>query len=163
MVKEATYGVDGLSKRTCERCGKEESVVTSLNDQSDKAVRFVTIENMRYELQLGNGGDDNVSIRSITTFRWFSTQELRFKVLIGSDFVFQSYVVYLNGEPIQPDGEGFYTVPASPELATVGISGVVPENPLDPGSGSSSGGVSFWQWIVNLFRSIADFFRNLFK
>ena len=160
VVKEATYGVDGEAKRTCNRCGEEETVVLSLNDQSDKAVRFVTMNNMYYKLNVGDG----VVIKTLTTYRWFSSQELKFKVIIQSGFAFPDYIVYLNGIEIQPDGDGYYTVPADANLATVSIAGVVPDDPIiDNGGSDSNNKTSFWEWIVNFFRSIAQFFQKLFN
>ncbi len=154
-VKEPDYGVDGEAKRTCSRCGEEETKVLSLLDQSDKAIRFVTMNNMYYTLEVGDG----VTIRTLTTYRWFSTQEMKFKVHIQSGFAFPDYVIYINGEEVQPDGSGYYTVPAAEGLATVSIAGVVRETPSDSGSSKTS----FWQWLVNFFRSIAEFFQRIFN
>ena len=154
-VTEPTYGVDGEAKRTCARCGAEETKVLSLWDQSDKAIRFVTMNNMYYVLDVGEG----VKIKTLTTYRWFSTQELRFKVYINSDFAYPDYVLYLNGQEFYPDSSGYYTVPAEPALSVVSIAGVVREP--DPGNGGSSK-VSFWQWLVDFFRGIASFFQRIF-
>ncbi len=157
-VTPADYGVDGEDKRTCARCGEEETRVTSLMDQSDKAVRFVTMDNMYFLLDVGEGQ----VIRRVATYRWFSTQQLRFKPVIGADFAFPDYIIYLDGEAVQPGADGWYTVPASPNLAVVSIAGVVPQNPID-NSGSSSGKTSFWEWLSNFFRSIAAFFQRIFN
>ena len=157
VIREADYGVDGEAKRTCNRCGAEETVVLSLNDQSDKAIRFVTMGNMYYLLDVGDG----VVIKTLTTYRWFSSQELKFKVQIQSGFAFPDYIVYLNGIEITPDGSGYYTVPADANLATVSIAGVVPDDPIT-GNNDSNGKTSFWEWLVNFFRSIAAFFQRIF-
>ncbi len=154
-VTEPTYGVDGEAKRTCNRCGEEETKVLSLMDQSDKAIRFVTMNNMYYVLDVGEG----VKITTLTTYRWFSTQELKFKVYINSGFAYPDYVLYLNGQEFYPDSSGYYTVPAEPALSVVSIAGVVHEP--DPDNGGTNK-VSFWQWLVNFFRGIADFFQRLF-
>ena len=157
-VTPADYGVDGEEKRTCARCGEEETRVLSLMDQSDKAVRFVPMDNMYFLLDVGEGQ----VIRRVATYRWFSTQQLRFKPVIGADFAFPDYIIYLDGEVVQPGADGWYVVPASPNLAVVSIAGVVDDNPFDGGS-SSSGKVSFWEWLSNFFRSIVSFFQRLFN
>ena len=105
----------------------------------------------------------SVKINKYTLYKWFSDKELRFKVSFTDDFNFPDYIVYINGEEAYPDTSGYYTVPASPNLSTVSIAGAIPNEDPITGDGDSTGRTSFWEWLVNLFRNIANFFRNLFK
>jgi|GEM_PF-3189237 len=93
---------------------------------------------------------------------------MRFFVYVTSSFPYSDYDVYLNGVKLtsqNPDGS--YTITASPENASVTVVGTTP-SAINPGdSGTNNGGdnakLSFWQRIINFFRSIGDFFRNLFS
>ena len=152
-VTEATYYTDGEAKRTCANCGEEQTKVISI---SDKVVKFVVINGMSYKVMVD--GSDPITIKTYTLQKWSSQQSLRFKVNVSAEFPYPEYIVYINGEQAYPDPEGYYTVAASPNLDTVSIAGAIPESDDD-----DSGKVSVWQWLINLFRSIADFFRNLFK
>jgi len=64
--------------------------------------------------------------------------------------------VFIDGVQASPDENGYYTVPAEAVLSTVTVSGVVVED-------FTGQKATFWDWLINLFRTIADFFRNLFK
>lgn len=156
VTKEPTLDEDGETERHCEYgCGEKETKTVSLYDASDKVVKFVTLNGVNYTVYPSGSGEGNV-ITSLTLYKWFSDKELRFKVNITSQFSFKAYVVFIDGVMVTPDEEGYYTVPAEETISTVTVSGVV----VDENTGSGS---TFWDWLMNLFRSIADFFRNLFK
>ncbi|MCH5197535.1 MAG: InlB B-repeat-containing protein [Oscillospiraceae bacterium] len=156
IIKEATLDDDGIMQRVClNNCGEKEEKTVSLYDFSDKAVKFVTLNGVSYIAYPSESSEGDV-IKSLTLYKWFSDKELRFRVVISNSFAFQAYVVFIDGEKVSPDAEGYYTVPAEQTLTTVTVSGVV----IDESNGTKN---TFWDWIVNLFRSIADFFRGLFN
>mgnify|MGYP002625383580 CR=1 FL=1 len=160
VTKEATLDEDGEQTRTCARCNETETKTYSLYDGSDKVVKFVLMNDMYYTVY---PSASSVKISKYTLYKWFSDKELRFKVSIGDGFGFPDYIVYINGEEAYPDTSGYYTVPASPNLSTVSIAGAIPNEDPITGGGDSTGKTNFWDWLVNLFRSIANFFRNMFN
>ena len=159
VTREATLDEDGEKTRTCSRCPETETMTYSLYDGADKVVKFVVMNNMSYSVYPASSP---VKINSYTLFKWFSDKDLRFKVNVGADFGYPDYIVYINGVEAYPDTSGYYTVPASPNLSTVSIAGAIPdEDPITGGDSTSK--TNFWQWLVNLFRNIANFFNNLFR
>ena len=155
VTREATLDEDGELSRECSRCHETETRALSLYDDSDKAVKFVPLNGVSYTVY-PSGSGEGTKIKSLTLFKWFSDKELKFKVNVSSDFAFPDYVVFIDGEQAQPGADGYYTVPAEAALSTVTVSGVV----VDDFSGQGS---SFWDWLMNLLRMIANFFRNIFK
>ena len=160
VTREATLDEDGEQTRECARCDATETKTYSLYDGSDKVVKFVVMNGMYYTVY---PSASSVKISKYTLYKWFSDKELRFKVSFTDDFSFPDYIVYINGEEAYPDTSGYYTVPASPNLSTVSIAGAIPNEDPITGEGDSTGRTSFWEWLVNLFRNIANFFRNMFK
>ncbi len=159
VTTEATLDADGEKTRECGRCHETETMPYSLYDGADKVVKFVVMNNMSYSVYPTS---NPVKITKYTLFKWFSDQDLRFKVNVGVDFGYPDYIVYINGQEAYPDTSGYYTVPASPNLSTVSIAGAIPdEDPVT--GGESTGKTSVWEWLINLFRTIANFFRNIFK
>jgi hypothetical protein len=91
---------------------------------------------------------------------WSDDYEIRFRVYTYSSFAFETYIVYINGVEAVPDEDGYYTVPANAGEVRVTISGAVYDK-----DGEGSGGTgkfNFWEWLINLFRKIAEFFKDLF-
>ena len=162
VTTEATLDADGEMTRICANDPEhKETKSYSIYDGSDKVVKFVVMNNMYYTVYPSGTGEGK-KISSYTLFKWFSDQDLRFKVNVDTGFGFPEYIIYINGEIAYPDTSGYYTVPASPNLSTVSITGAIPDG--DPITGeNSTGKTSFWDWLLNLFRTIANFFRNLFK
>ena len=74
--------------------------------------------------------------------------------------MFDDYIVYINGQEAQPNAEGYFVVPAGSGDVRVTIAGAM----IDTGAGEGETVTkwSFWEWLLQLFRKIADFFRNLF-
>ena len=159
VTTEATLDADGEMTRECSRCHETETKPYSLYDGADKVVKFVVMNNMSYSVYPTS---NPVKITKYTLFKWFSDQDLRFKVNVGVDFGYPDYIVNINGQEAYPDTSGYYTVPASPNLSTVSIAGAIPdEDPVTGGDSTSK--TSFWEWLINLFRTIANFFSNIFK
>lgn len=162
VTTEATLDADGEMTRICANNPEhKETKSYSIYDGSDKVVKFVVMNDMYYTVYPSGAGEGK-KISSYTLFKWFSDQDLRFKVKVNDGFGFPEYIIYINGEVAYPDTSGYYTVPASPNLSTVSITGAIPDG--DPITGeNNTGKTSFWDWLLNLFRTIANFFRNMFK
>ena len=167
VVTPPDYGVTGLDKRVCARCGAEETRVTVLTSDADKFVKFVTTAKMKYVLTIGDG----FVFDNTNTFWWYSAKELSFTVVISPDADYSSVTVYLNGSELAPNADGSYTIPAHPGNDNVTVV-PVGATPSGSGSGSSSGACPYcgqthannlWGRIVALFHTILAFFRNIFR
>ena len=98
---------------------------------------------------------------------WYDELELNFEVRLGlewkyDDMSYKTYVIYLNNQPLAPNADGTYTIPANIGRAVITITGAS-EPTKDETPGQFEGKISFWEKLVNFFKMIADFFKVLFK
>ncbi len=92
-------------------------------------------------------------IKSTTNIFWAPDAALRFRVITPGDF--EEYYVCLNNVIVEPDENGVYTIPANCGDVQVRAEGVVKDE-----EGTK---LSIWDAILNFFKKIADFFKNLFS
>lgn len=131
------------------RSASKEIVVTS-GSSAARVIMFDTLlSNVNYIVE------NSYIIRTTTNIFWATDAPIHFRIV--DDGTFETYIVYLNDEVVLPNGDGIYTIPANIGDVHVKVEGMV-LNPDD----NNGGKISFWQMIINFFKSIADFFKNLF-
>ncbi len=119
-----------------------------------RKVNFTPMANMHFIVE------DYFAVFNGANMNWSDDYEIRFRVYTYSSFAFETYIVYINGVEAVPDEDGYYTVPANAGEVKVTISGAVYD---DDGEGSGgTGKFNFWEWLINLFRKIIQFFKDLF-
>ena len=94
-------------------------------------------------------------VKTTTNIFWAPNAPIHFRLV--ADGTFEEYQVYFNNEPVYPDVDGIYTIPANTGDVHVKADGLVNDPDDDQG-----GKQSFWDMIVNFFKKIGDFFRSLF-
>ena len=102
---------------------------------------------------LDNDGEEYYVYNSGSVY-WDKNRPLNFTVYTYSNFAYSDVIVKVNGVEISPDTNGVYTVPAGDSLAVVTVTGAV-----DNGDGTK---LSFWEWLVRLFKKIFSAFGSLF-
>ena len=150
VVTEATETTAGLKRRECTRCDayEEETIPVST---CKRVIKFVNIDKMHYVLD--NDGEEYYVYNSGSVY-WDKNRPLNFTVYTYSNFAYSDVIVKVNGVEISPDANGVYTVPAGDSLAVVTVTGAV-----DNGDGTK---LSFWEWLVRLFKKIFSAFGSLF-
>ena len=150
VVTEATETTAGLKRRECTRCDayEEETIPVSTGK---RVIKFVNIDKMHYVLD--NDGEEYYVYNSGSVY-WDKNRPLNFTVYTYSNFAYSDVIVKVNGVEISPDANGVYTVPAGDSLAVVTVTGAV-----DNGDGTK---LSFWEWLVRLFKKIFSAFGSLF-
>ncbi len=128
--------------------------VTIVEGGNIRRVNFTPMANMHFIVE------DYFAVFNGANMNWSDDYEIRFRVYTYSSFAFETYIVYINGVEAVPDENGYYTVPANAGEVRVTISGAVYDK-----DGEGSGGTgkfNFWEWLINLFRKIIQFFKDLF-
>ena len=128
--------------------------ITIVEGGNVRKVNFTPMANMHFIVE------DYFAVFNGANMNWSDDYEIRFRVYTYSSFAFETYIVYINGVEAVPDEDGYYTVPANAGEVKVTISGAVYD---DNGEGSGgTGKFNFWEWLINLFRKIGQFFKDLF-
>ena len=128
--------------------------ITIVEGGNVRKVNFTPMANMHFIVE------DYFAVFNGANLNWSDDYEIRFRVYTYSSFAFETYIVYINGVEAVPDEDGYYTVPANAGEVKVTISGAVYD---DNGEGSGgTGKFNFWEWLINLFRKIIQFFKDLF-
>ena len=118
-----------------------------------RGIRFVAMDKMHFIIE------DYFVIFNSATIRWSDDHEIRFRVHIYQTFPFETYIVYINGQAVEPDADGYYTVTPGSGEVTVSVSGAMYDDNDGSGSGSKW---SFWEWLLALIRKIINFFKGVF-
>jgi hypothetical protein len=155
VVTPATEETDGEAKRVCTVCGAEETKpLSAIGDEITKTVKFVNIDKMHYELDLGDG--ETYEIYNSSTVQWISRQALRFKVFTYAGFNYDDIIIRANGTEIEPDADGYYSLPQTADAVIVTAEGAVKDD-------SAPGGkLSFWELLIRFFQKIVAFFSAAF-
>ena len=160
-------GQPGQVTVTCTRCGDTHTSEIPFEPMGQRFVQFVEQSGVVYTVKnYETGAEERVSGRTA----YYSNLTMKFYVSVNSTFPYSDYDVYVNGQKTAQNADGSYSIAPSDDAATVKVIGTIPApiNPgdtgTDQGSGSGSNGkISFWQRIINFFKSIGDFFRNMFN
>ncbi len=134
---------------------KASKTVTIIEGGNTRGITFTSINNAHFTIE------DYMVVYNSARIYWSDDFDLRFRVRTYSNFMFEDYIVYVNGEEIEPDSEGYYVIPAGTGDARVTIAGAM-YGTEDGDDGEVVTKWSFWEWLLNLFRKIGDFFKNLF-
>lgn len=153
VTVQADYGVDGTKERFCSTCGDVQTRSYSLNATPDREIHFHVMARMHYILDIGTNG---YVIYYNDSIDWYSEKELRFCVYAYTNFAYESYIVYIDGVAVEPDADGWYTVPAGESRAVVSIVGAS----YDQDTGKKT---SFWEWLLKLIESIKSFLSSIFS
>ncbi len=131
-------------------------VVSVIEGGNVRGVTFTTISNSHFIVE------DYYAVYNSARIYWSDDFDLRFRVRTYQNFMFDDYIVYINGVEATADADGYYVVPAGLGDARVTIAGAM----LDT-DGSGDGEVvtkwSLWEWLLNFFRKIVAFFQGLFN
>jgi len=126
--------------------------VTIVEGGNARKLNFLAIDKMHFIVE------DYFAIFNGANLYWSNDYSIRFRVYTYQSFPFETYIVYINGQAVEPDADGYYTVPSNAGDIRVTISGAVYD---DDGSGNASK-FNFWEWLLAFFRKIINFFKNLF-
>lgn len=134
---------------------KASKVVTIIEGGNTRGINFTSINNTHFIIE------DYAAVYNSAIIYWSDDFDLRFRVRVYQSFMFEDYIVYINGQEVEPNAEGYYVVPAGSGDARVTIAGAM----IDTGAGEGEVVTkwSFWEWLLNFFRKIAAFFQNLFN
>ncbi len=132
---------------------KASKTVTIIEGGNTRGINFTSINNTHFIIE------DYAAVYNSAIVYWSDDFDLRFRVRVYQSFMFDDYIVYINGVEVEPDAEGYYVVPAGSGDARVTIAGAM----IDTGAGEGEVVTkwSFWEWLLNLFRKIAEFFKGL--
>ena len=155
VVTPATEEADGEAKRVCSACGTEETKpISAMGDEITKTVKFVNIGKMHYEIDLGD--DETYTVYNSSTVQWISRQALRFKVVTYTGYNYDDIIIRANGTVIEPDADGYYSLPQTAETVIVTAEGAVKDD------SAPSGKLSFWELLIRFFQKIVAFFSSAF-
>ncbi len=131
-----TATVDGLT------VSKEINFVAPSNA---KKIKFVAIDKMHYIVE------DFYAVYNMDTLYWSNEGAMRFRVRAYDTFPFETFIVYVNGNAVEADADGYYYVSADTDEVRVTVSGAMYEE-------DEGGKINFWQALVNFFKKILSFF-----
>ena len=166
---------DPVGSRTgvCAYCGETVTEEIYFTPLGQKFVQFITTDGVVFTYIPYEQDEDGAwgynpahEARVKGTVTYYSNVTMKFFVTVNSSFPYSDYDVYLNRVKMTQNADGSYSIPASADSVTVQVIGTTPTavNPGDSGTEQGNNGkLSFWQRIVNFFKSISDFFRNLFS
>ncbi len=125
---------------------KEINLIAS--SSSVRKVTFTAIDKMHYIVE------DYYGIYNGETLYWSDAASVRFKVRAYGTFPFETYIVYMNGEVLEADADGYYTVSSESGEVRITVSGAMYEE-NDEGVAEK---VNFWQALIDFFKKILAFF-----
>ncbi len=128
--------------------------ITIIDGGNTRGINFTTIDKTHFIVE------DYKAVYDSEIIYWSDDQELRFRVRVYQSFMFEDYIVYINGNEAEVNEQGYYVIPAGSGDVRVTIAGAM----IDTGAGEGEVVTkwSFWEWLLAFFRKIADFFTNLF-
>jgi|GEM_PF-1101114 len=130
-------------------------VVTIIEGGNVRGINFTSINNTHFIIE------DYASVYNSSVIYWSDDTDLRFRIRVYQSFMFDDYIVYINGVEAKENAEGYYVIPAGSGDAKVTVAGIMADD--DSGNGEVVTKWSFWEWLLSIFRKIADFFKGLFS
>ena len=119
----------------------------------DREFRFGGIARMHYVIVLSE--EEQYDIYTNSPVYASSTLPLQFYVVTYGNFPYETYKVYIDGEEVEPDENGLYTIPEGTEPVRVTIEGAT----FLPGTGEKA---TIMELILNFIRSVLAFFGVAF-
>ncbi|MBE6790065.1 MAG: hypothetical protein E7535_02610 [Ruminococcaceae bacterium] len=128
--------------------------ITIVEGGNTRGINFTSINNTHFIIE------DYAAVYNSAIIYWSDDFDLRFRVRVYQSFMFDDYIVYINGQEAEPNAEGYFVVPAGSGDVRVTIAGAM----IDTGAGEGETVTkwSFWEWLLNFFRKIIAFFQDLF-
>ena len=174
MTTPPTDKASGTATGVCSKCGDTITAELPFEPTGERFIQFIEQKGVSYVIPYEQDKETgawtaNSSNPTKVSGRigFYTNVDLKFFVYISNAFGYNDYDVYIDGVKAVQNPDGSYSVKASAENASISVVGTTP-SVIDPGdSGTDNGGnnakLSIWQRIVNFFKSIGDFFRNLFS
>ncbi len=136
---------------------KASKTIEVINGGETRGITFTALSNAKYIIE------DYKEVKNSTILYWSNEQVLRFRVNVNTSYIFDDYIVYINGAVAEPDENGYYYIEAKTGDVLVNVAGALTEEGDDGQGGTIVTKWSFWDWLIQLFRKIGDFFRGLFS
>ncbi|MBR5410591.1 MAG: InlB B-repeat-containing protein, partial [Clostridia bacterium] len=174
VVIAPDYGVEGLEKRCCTRCDAEQTQRLTIGSNRDRGIQFIGSKYVKFTVYAGettyiyNTDDANV-------LEWYSGASLKFDVEVNGAWASDGFVVLVNQQPLEPNADGSYTIPAGRNYLIVNVMPVTSVEPAepDPGTTPSSGsgrcpycgqvhGSSIWNRIVAFIHLLLYYILHIF-
>lgn len=133
---------------------KASKVITIIEGGNIRGINFTAVNNASFVIE----GFKTVKDSSIVY--WSNDLDLRFAISVSQSYLFDDFVVYINGVQATPDANGYYVIPAGSGDARVTIVATVKDDNSEGGSQTVTKW-SFWEWLMSIFRKIADFFKGI--
>lgn len=173
ITVDPTETENGVETGTCVRCGATVTRELVFEPTGERAIQFIAQNGVTFQIpyEMNAEGRWIANAASPTTVKgsimFYTNVDLKFFVYINNAFLYTDYDVYIDGVKAAQNPDGSFSVKASASNSSIQVVGTTPAviDPGDSGSntGDANGKISFWQRILNFFRSIGDFFRNLFS
>jgi uncharacterized repeat protein (TIGR02543 family) len=145
---------EGTVTLTAESDGlKANKTINVVAGGNRRIVKFQNMNKMHYIIE------GFYTVYNSGAIYWSNDYDLDFEIYTYSNFGYDSVIVYVNGKEVQENADGTYTIPAGSGNVVVTVTGAVVE---DDGNGNGSK-ISFWEWLMRLFRKIINFFKGIFK
>ena len=145
---------EGTVTLTAESDGlKANKTVNVVAGGNRRIVKFQNMNKMHYIVE------GFYTVYNSGAIYWSNDYDLDFEIYTYSNFGYDSVIVYVNGKEVKENADGTYTIPAGSGNVVVTVTGAVVE---DDGNGNGSK-ISFWEWLMRLFRKIINFFKGIFK
>lgn len=136
VVLTATVGELSVSKE-----------ITLVASGDAREIKFVAMDKLHYIIE------DYYAVFNSDTLYWSGVSTLRFKVRAYETFPYETYIVYMNGEELTADNDGYYTVTADSSAVRITVTGAM----LEENENGEAEKVSFWQALINFFKKIFAF------
>ena len=117
-----------------------------------RVVKFATMDKMHFVIE------DTFITTDGLSFAWSNEHVLRFRVHIYQNFPYETYIVYVNGEEVHPDADGYYVIAENDGDVRITIAGGIYD---DDDTGTTTK-FNFWEWLLRLIRKITNFFKSIF-
>ncbi|MBR5409552.1 MAG: InlB B-repeat-containing protein [Clostridia bacterium] len=175
ILEPADYGVTGTEIRYCQHdgCTHFQTRSYEISEARDREIQFTHTKGTYFIAHLGN--TDYYAYVDGKVIKWYSGATVNFDVVVTPEFRYEKYVVFMNGNVIEPNEDGSFTIPAGCDRAVITVVGAY-EGGSESGSGaehSSGSGVcklcgqdhgnTIWGRLVAFIHMIIYFFKNLFR
>ncbi len=134
---------------------KASKVVTIIEGGNIRGVNFTSVNSASFVIE------GFKTVKDSAVVYWSNDLDLRFAINVSQSYLFDDFIVYINGVEVTPDASGYYVIPAGSGDARVTIAATVEDD--DGNGGQTVTKWSFWEWLLSFFRKIADFFKGLFR
>lgn len=134
---------------------KASKVITIIEGGNIRGVNFTSVNSASFVIE------GFKTVKDSAVVYWSNDLDLRFAINVSQSYLFDDFIVYINGVEVTPDASGYYVIPAGSGDARVTIAATVEDD--DGNGGQTVTKWSFWEWLLSFFRKIADFFKGLFR